>query len=90
MSIEKRRAKGIDYRALLEEPAAWPRVLGIITCKILRKEGAPYGERFKDVIDTIATNRFASSWSGTNSMSSRHSDREPGRVRLLPRHSLLQ
>lgn len=48
----------IPYRELLETPDAWPRVLGIITCKILRKEEPPYSERFGSVIDTIATKDF--------------------------------
>lgn len=48
----------IGYRELLEEPAAWPRVLGVITCKVLRREESPYKERFRSVIDTIATKAF--------------------------------
>lgn len=48
----------IEYRTLLREPAAWPRVLGVITCKILRKEETPYKQRFRDVIATIGAKEF--------------------------------
>jgi len=48
----------LDYRSLLQTPDAWPRVLGVITCKILRKDEPPYKERFKRVIETIATPAF--------------------------------
>lgn len=48
----------IDYRSLLQLPKAWPRVLGVITCKILRKDERPFNERFRSVIDTVATQSF--------------------------------
>lgn len=48
----------IAYRTLLKTTAAWPRVLGVITCKILREDKKPYSERFRKVLDTVASDTF--------------------------------
>jgi methylglyoxal synthase len=47
----------IPYRRLLKNKSAWPRILGVITCKMLREDS--YKERFLRVRATIATKRFA-------------------------------
>jgi methylglyoxal synthase len=48
----------IPYRALLQQKTAWPRVLGIITCKTLRKQDELYKDRLEEVIQTIASQKF--------------------------------